>query len=1071
MNEHEPAVDAAPAPIPDAVPAIGVPLTPVVTRASALARMGIDQRAAAVRSLSAGAGNQSVARALQRSIISDIQEFSNGVEIDLPTAGTEEKLAEIRRLQGTGTGWGGIRLVWESMPDLAEVAKANEKLFLSCARADPTLFELEAFDSVREAFKTAVETRVLGNLRSNRDYVTQQMEAVGVSANADAEQVESTADQDAAVRNAQVLAEKVGLWQEGIAKAKLIKVGRNTRMKSGGYRSDFAHEVEVDATFDPENPPQIKGAPAGREGDFRSYEEVKAQYDVLDAGIKKVLAESPAVFAIVSGGGGEPGQAAKDFATQDTGKARAQLSSALTALGAKIDEAVPLVGEDLDHRDFIPVHQQLFGTAEFSGELEKSIIGKDIEGHEMGKVLRSLGLGVLSAAAFLVAEFATAGMATFIAVAVGIGASATNAGLSIDDYLKKATAAGAGTGDKRNDIVSQEQVDSALFQAVLDTALAFIDAAVGIASAAAKLGGPAAKLAAAAEAGMAKAGTAGLSEALSGADHAAKIAAVEKSLAEAGINQTVAASGKSAEELATLVGKETESGKRLLAAAGLGQDAAALEGLAAKLADLGKLDPAERLTVMRQAIDQFGYAGALRRAGGWQNVTKTLGDASPISVEIEGWRSRIVSDLQTYMETASKGEAKAVRTGTEAPTSDVDISTVGADAGQQVDRALEFAAKRAGCTREELGTIIDLDAAVNPARMHLQDVVKGLSPQARSAIEREAARFEEGLTYSRRYHQAEQAGDKALMQQIEQEAGGRLNKGWKPLDPGQAGALQKRMDDWSAQLAKLEADGAGEAEKTALIQQIGRAQAEVLASNPVMYGTGGSIRTWVTERAAAAGVKSDLEKLAAAGVKIDPAAATIWPGQRFTAILGEGHFLDRAFAGIAAGEGPALVKAIKDFGKHGGRVVEVLGRDVAVTGMSVAKMDELAEALARWVTQSKGPLADAVRDAAEVARIRAELAGQVAQLRGAMTNGIGALRAQAQLGEALGAAELAGIDAWVRAQAAAEARAQALLNNMLKLEQTAKAAVQAGAAVSQASDTSEPEPNTSTPDGPVYSAP
>jgi hypothetical protein len=303
------------------------------------------------------------------------------------------------------------------------------------------------------------------------------------------------------------------------------------------------------------------------------------------------------------------------------------------------------------------------------------------------------------------------------------------------------------------------------------------------------------------------------------------------------------------------------------------------------------------------------------------------------------------------------------------------------------------------------------------------------------------------------------------MKQIEQEAGGRLNKSFQPLDQGQIAALQKRMDDWSAQLAKLEADGAGEAEKTALIQQIGRTQAEVLASSPTMYGTGGSIRSWITERAAAAGVKSDLEKLAAAGVKIDPAAATIWPGQRFTAILGEGHFLDRAFAGIATGEGPALVKAIKDFGKHGGRVVEVLGRDVAVTGMSAAKMDELAEALALWVKRSKGPLADAVRDAADVARLRGELAGQVAQLQGAMTNGIGALRAQAQLGEALSAADLAGIDAWVRAQAAAEVRAQALLGNMLKLEQAAKAAVLAGAQVSA------PEPNTSTPEGPEYSPP
>src|SRR6201999_609829 len=120
------------------------------------------------------------------------------------------------------------------------------------------------------------------------------------------------------------------------------------------------------------------------------------------------------------------------------------------------------------------------------------------------------------------------------------------------------------------------------------------------------------------------------------------------------------------------------------------------------------------------------------------------------------------------------------------------------------------------------------------------------------------------------------AGDEAAMKAIEAEAGGALNKAWQPLGNGQIGALQKRMDEWSAALAKLEAEGGSEAEKAALIQKIGRTQAEVLASSDTMYGTGGSIRTWVTERAAAAGARSDMEKLAEAGVKVDPAAKTIW---------------------------------------------------------------------------------------------------------------------------------------------------------------------------------------------------
>ncbi|MDA0180010.1 hypothetical protein OJ997_06865 [Solirubrobacter phytolaccae] len=1016
-----------------------MPVVPLPGRAVPLARMGVDQRAAAVRALSAGAGNASVARMLSRSILSDLKEFKHGIEIDLPTASTEEKLAEIERLLGSQGGAFGATVVWESMPDLLTVAKANAALFMRSAKRDPSLLENEAFDSVRERFKAAVEGRVLGNLQANRDYVTAQMEAVGVTAGTEPESAETTAEQDLAVRKAQLLAEQVAAWQAGMANAKLIKVGRNTEHRSGGWRRDFASDVEVPALFDPDKPPQIRGPREGSgESGYQDYDAVKGHYDTLDKAVKKVLADSPAVYAIVTHG--EAG-AAKDLAKQDTKQARAQIGKAMTAMGAKIDEAVPLVGDDLDYRDFIPVHQQLMAGGPFSGELEKAIIARDVEGHEMGKVLRSLALGALSAAAFLVAEFATAGMATFIAVAVGITASVGNAAISIEDYLDKAKAIDAHTGDARNDIVTQEQVDSALFQAVMDSALAFIDGAVGIASAASKLGGPAAKLLEAAEAGAAKMGTAGLSEALSGADLGLKQLAIEKSLGEAGIEATIKASGKSAEELATIVGKESEAGKRLLAAGNLGGEA--LEGLVANLADFAKLEPAERAATMRAAIDQFGYAGALRRAGGWKTVTKTLGEGHPIATELDAWRSSLVRDMQAWMEAASKGESKAVQTGTAASTSDVDLSTVGRDAAQQADRALEYIARRAGVSRTELESVLDLDAAVNPARMHLQDVVKDLSPQARAAIDREAARFEEAL------------------------AKARADGTFTPLSKEQVGALNKRMDDWSAALAKLEAEGGAEAEKAALIQKIGRTQAEVLASSDTMYGTGGSIRTWVTERAAASGVKSDLEKLAEAGVKVDPAAATIWPGQRFTSILGEGHFLDRAFAAIARGaEGPALVGAIKDLGKHGGRVVEILGRDVAVTGMSAAKMESLAEALAGWLKASKGPLADTVKDAAELARIRGELAGQIGQLRTAMNNGTGALRAQAQLGPALSASELAGIDAWVRAQAAAELRGQALLDSLLSLEQSVSLPAKVGSAAA-----ATPEPNTSTPDGPVYSPP
>src|SRR5918998_6633036 len=121
-HELEPAAPEAVPAFAPAAPASGIALGPLPTRAASLARMGVDQRAAAVRALSAGAGNGNVARALQRSILSDLHEFKYGIEIDLPTASTEEKLAEIRRLLGQPAGALAATVVWESMPDLLAVA-------------------------------------------------------------------------------------------------------------------------------------------------------------------------------------------------------------------------------------------------------------------------------------------------------------------------------------------------------------------------------------------------------------------------------------------------------------------------------------------------------------------------------------------------------------------------------------------------------------------------------------------------------------------------------------------------------------------------------------------------------------------------------------------------------------------------------------------------------------------------------------------------------------------------------------------------------------------------------------
>ncbi len=115
----------------------------------------------------------------------------------------------------------------------------------------------------------------------------------------------------------------------------------------------------------------------------------------------RVLADSPAVFAIISNasGDGPPRTAASEFSTQDTKTARASLASALTKVGGKTDAAVPLLGNDLDHRDFIPVHQQLFGTPEFAGAIERAVKKMDEWSAQLAKLEQAAVAGAKVGAA------------------------------------------------------------------------------------------------------------------------------------------------------------------------------------------------------------------------------------------------------------------------------------------------------------------------------------------------------------------------------------------------------------------------------------------------------------------------------------------------------------------------------------------------------------------------------------------------------------------------------------------------------------------------------------------------
>ncbi len=1014
MSGHslEPAesVEEAAVATPDAVAdsPIGVPMLGggFGSVGAGLRRLPPRQRADAIARLNRGGGNQAVARMLQRYADGPpVRDPARGLKIDIDKASPEEKIAEIQRLVASGGGAAGegLYLVWNSLGDLKGNATAHADLFAQSARLSPMLLNDPAWESIKSDFKDAVDAKVSANLENNRNYVMDEMKTLGISGG-DTDDA-PTPDQDASLLETQKLAEQASKAQKAKGMAQTIPVG--TYLMVYGVSGGGPMPTRAKVSYSPNGPPSgMTGYQVGEGPEFRKWEDIDKEYKKADAALQKILSSNPAVYALVSGAdeiGVQQGNTAHTVAGASPADARKQIKPAMVAVIGKIEDAAGKVGGDLDYRDFIPVHEQLMAGPKFGDPISKAVIQHDVEGHETAKMLRSLGLGALSAAAFILAEFATAGMATFLLVAAGIGASATNAGLSIDDYMKKKTAADASSGNPALDIVNKEQADSALLAAVIDSVFVFLDGAGAVAGGLSKGARASAALLEAAEAGLSKSAAHGLAEALAKGGEAARTA-IEKSVTEVGVEGTVKASGKTADQLAEQVGKESELGKRIVAA---GETASkeggkAAEELAGKLAKFGELDKEEMAKVAREALDQWGVVGTVRRAGGWTKLTKALGPEHAISQELMHWREGLIRELEDWMLEESQGASKAVQTGTpKSATSDIDVSMFGEDASANVKKSREFLASRAGCSNEELGKLLDLDVFADPSRMHLQDVTKGLSDEVRRDISKSAAKYEEQLIFAKRLFDAKAAGNDALVAQIKADAealGIKPFEGYKPLGKGEIEALNTRIDGLCKKL-----ETASEAEKKQIIEEVGQSQGQVLAEGGGGYATGGGVRVNVTER------PIDLPNM--------PKTLTPrWPEVRYTAILAEGPHLDKAAGELAAAAvGPeAYADAIKALGKHGNRVTGVLGAEF----MQANQLETLGEQLMEWVKKAKDPdFVKSLANVEELARVREQITGQLAQLKGGSDAGLKALREEAQLGAAMTPEATAQIQAWTSWQA------------------------------------------------------
>jgi hypothetical protein len=328
--------------------------------------------------------------------------------------------------------------------------------------------------SLKQRFESDVKQVAIDYLWLNRDYVLKEMKDLGLEVGV-VPVSSPTAEQASAMEDRQRAAEMAADLMNARRGLRALLVGHDVDrpMDYGGMT--YAGGTMV-AHFDPDHKPDY---PPNPDDKMASWEIVKVVDNKLVAALSALTARYPAIFALAT----ESPGAAETAATATPEQARAIVANSLTGLFARIEQTVPkIMSDDLDYRDLTPIHAQLFsGKPSPSGvkwdESFAKWAAKDVlSDYEAKAFWISLGLTTLAAAAFIVAELATAGTATFfIAAGVAVAASATQAGISWERYLDLAGAADTSITPETS-IVSHGQVDQALFTAIMDTAFALMDA-------------------------------------------------------------------------------------------------------------------------------------------------------------------------------------------------------------------------------------------------------------------------------------------------------------------------------------------------------------------------------------------------------------------------------------------------------------------------------------------------------------------------------------------------------------------------------------------------------------------
>lgn len=882
-----------------------------------------------------------------------------------------EKIAAIRGMLGSKTA-SVVGRAWALLGDELGQARANPDLFTRSVQIEDDILDHAPFETLRERFKKDVEQTALDYTTQNRDLVLGEMRRIGVDEERKGE--EPGAEADFAVQDIQKAAGEMERVRDAKKRILGTQIGwQRAMVPQLGWRRTGP------ALFDPSGAPTFMESMPG--ADAPTWDTVNQEWRRTLGVEAAIIRQHPSAAYFMSLEGGQASAAAleKVKTVTDIKVARAEILKALQDLADKIDTVVPLIGDDLDYLDFPPIQQQLLigqpapsGT-NWSKPVEKAIAKEEIADATIADLLKTIGVSTVGAAFFVFASIATAGGAAALGAVLFAGGAAVGVGQAAASWDKygDVSAAHAATVDPELALVSGEQVDAAMTSAILDSVFAVLDVWQGVKGAYVGLKGGKAIL----EAGKAGAevSTRTALRNLGKASNPKEL--VLKAFGEYGHDQVSRMTGLSYDELAEIVGKETDAGKRLLYLGKVGVSQRTAD-LLAKLPQLAKLGLDEGEQVLRASLETHGMIGTLERAGGWAAIKNSAAfkGGSASAKAMEGWRAGIVKELQEYIAKESDAMSKAVRTGTEKAASDVDVQIVGGAAAELQTKAEGWLAGRLGTNVKGAKSLLDAEVFVDPFRSHLIDIMKDVAPAVRERLSAKMAGWERQMVYGARYKEAlkvsREAGEKVLKEA--ESLGIKPFLEFEPLSPSEQKRIAGLIDGWMGELKA----GTGDAEE--LIERISKAQAQINASHADAY-VGGGVRVWVTGR------EEDVAKLAAA-IGIDPdvlRSATV--AQRVIAALTESKWLEASVRRLAAPPKGTedlgkLAKAVSDIGKHGGRAAQQLGKAGAP---NAAALDDLFRRLMAFKELPADQLTKRI-GGGELGQIRSEIDGLLATL-GAQT--------------------------------------------------------------------------------------